>query len=164
MVPVPGKPNQENRTGGFCVETPSGRSGKSCAGSSPTQFLPHPTPVALAGNAFGEKYGWSPEAAAGAEDRIVEILGALDAQLVKQQQSGSRFFIGAALTALDVHWAAFSNMVAPGDASLLPHNNPHSMPLNVFSATNTPRISKRRESTQSNKQRVGKSRAVRHDS
>ena len=39
-----------------------------------------------------------------------------------------------------LHWAAFSNMVAPGDASLLPHNNPHGMPLNVFSATNTPRI------------------------
>ena len=120
----------------FAMIPPEG----ACAGSSTTPFLSHPTPVALAGNAFGEKYGWSPEAAAGAEDRIVEILGALDAQLVKQQQSGSRFFIGAALTALDVHWAAFSNMVAPGDASLLPHNNPHSMPLNVFSATNTPRI------------------------
>ena len=46
--------------------------------------------------------------------RIVDVLGALHAQLESQQKAGSRFFIGSSLTALDLHWAAFSHMVAPG--------------------------------------------------
>eukprot|EP01047_Picozoa_sp_COSAG01_P050251 COSAG01_NODE_5061_length_4518_cov_17.546277_2_plen_129_part_00 len=94
------------------------------------------------GNDFGRKYGWTKEAAARAESRIVEVLGALHAQLAtaNQQASGSRFFVGGALSALDIHWAAYSHMVAPGGADILPHCVPHTMPLNVFAATNTPRI------------------------
>lgn len=63
------------------------------------------------GNEFGLKYGWSPEAVATADARIVDILGVLNAQLESQKAAGSQFFIGNSLTVLDLHWAAFSNMV-----------------------------------------------------
>jgi glutathione S-transferase len=48
-----------------------------------------------------------------ATQRCNEILGLLAAQLARSQASGGRYFMGSALTALDLYWAAFSNMLAP---------------------------------------------------
>ncbi len=70
--------------------------------------------------AFGAKYGYSPEAAAAATPRTLEILGALTAQLERQRSAGSRYLIGDELSALDVYWASFSHLIDP----LPPEQNP----------------------------------------
>ena len=62
---------------------------------------------------FGSKYGYSPEAAAGAPARMIEILNFLDARLSSQKAKGSRFFIGNELTALDIYWATFAALLKP---------------------------------------------------
>lgn len=69
---------------------------------------------------FGAKYGYSPEAAATAPARVVEILHALDAQLSRQQAAGKQYFIGDALSALDIYWAGFSHLIEPLPPELCP--------------------------------------------
>ena len=60
------------------------------------------------------KYGLEDEAAIdNASARTEEIVALLAGQLERQRAAGSRFFIGRALTALDLYWACFSNMLAP---------------------------------------------------
>ncbi|MGE0384711.1 MAG: glutathione S-transferase C-terminal domain-containing protein [Gammaproteobacteria bacterium] len=68
----------------------------------------------------GRKYGHSPDAAAHATDRIVEILGALDRQLREQQARGRQFLIGEHLTALDIYWATFAALFDPLPPDLCP--------------------------------------------
>ncbi|MDG2304818.1 MAG: glutathione S-transferase C-terminal domain-containing protein [Candidatus Binatia bacterium] len=66
------------------------------------------------------KYGYSPQAAARAENRIVEILGFLAARLARQRDAGRRYLVGDRLTAADIYWAAFAAMVAPLSAEVCP--------------------------------------------
>ncbi len=63
--------------------------------------------------AFGAKYGYSPEAAAAASGRIIEVLSGLDNQLESQHAKGRKCFIGSAVSALDIYWAAFSHLIDP---------------------------------------------------
>ena len=65
---------------------------------------------------LGKKYGYSVEAGQAAPERCVEILRTLSNQLLEQRERGSRFFVGNALSALDLYWATFAAMVEP-----LPH-------------------------------------------
>lgn len=65
-------------------------------------------------------YGVVPSAVARASTRIASILGGLAAQLRRQQAAGSPYFIGAGLTALDLHWACFSMMLQPLPADVNP--------------------------------------------
>lgn len=58
-------------------------------------------------------YGYSPAEAEIAEARCVEVLALLSEQLRQQQARGSRYFFGDTVSALDLYWAAFSNMVQP---------------------------------------------------
>ncbi len=59
------------------------------------------------------KYGYSPEAVARAERRIVEILESLSTRLGEQHRAGRRHLVGDGLTAVDLYWAAFAAMLAP---------------------------------------------------
>lgn len=70
-----------------------------------------PTPDSLPG-----RYGYSAAAAHGAPARVIGILRLLADQLREQRGRASAYFIGQRLCALDLVWAAFSNMLAP-----LPH-------------------------------------------
>ncbi len=63
--------------------------------------------------AFGAKYGYSPEAGEAAPARVIEILNALSSLLEEQQAQGSRYFIGKTLSALDIYWAGFSHLIEP---------------------------------------------------
>lgn len=45
--------------------------------------------------------------------RVNEILGLLATQLEHRRAAGSEFFVGDALSAVDLYWAAFSNMLVP---------------------------------------------------
>ena len=60
------------------------------------------------------KYGCDDaEAVARAPQRVAEILQLLSDQLRRQRREGRRFLVGDALSAVDVYWAAFSNMLVP---------------------------------------------------
>jgi glutathione S-transferase len=59
------------------------------------------------------KYGYDATAAKAAPDRIAGILRSLTARLDQQRASGSRFFIGNSLTALDIYWTTFAALLEP---------------------------------------------------
>jgi hypothetical protein len=61
---------------------------------------------------FAHRYGSSPREAEGARGRLIEILGLFGGQLRRQQDAGRRYLIGTALSALDIYWAAASNVIA----------------------------------------------------
>ena len=62
---------------------------------------------------LGRKYVYSPETGAAAPARSAAILRTLSARLVAQKKAGSRYFVGDALSAADLYWAAFAIMLEP---------------------------------------------------
>jgi len=66
---------------------------------------------AMGDNPMLRDYHYRPEDAAIAPAKVITVLRALAAQLEKQRTAGSRYFIGDDLTALDIYWACFSQMV-----------------------------------------------------
>jgi glutathione S-transferase len=75
---------------------------------------PNAPEAAKSGAGFiGKKYGYAPAPAQAAPKRVAEILSALSAQLEVQRKSGSRFFVGDRLSALDIYWAAFAALLQP---------------------------------------------------
>jgi glutathione S-transferase len=69
---------------------------------------------------LANKYGYDKAAAEAAPVRLVGILQALTDRLELQRKRGSRFFIGDALTALDIYWATFAAMNNPMPDELCP--------------------------------------------
>jgi len=65
-----------------------------------------PNPVSVW---LGRKYGYRPDSIAQARERIPALLTALDALL---RESGGEYLLGD-LSALDVYWATFCNLVSP---------------------------------------------------
>lgn len=57
------------------------------------------------------KYGYSKEAAAAAPARVVGLLRMLSAQLQSSRARGDGYLLGPSLSALDLYWAAFSNLL-----------------------------------------------------
>jgi len=70
---------------------------------------------------FARKYGSGAEGFEVARARLVDVVRMLSSQLQRQREAGRAFLVGSALSAADVYWATFSNMVA-----LLP---PEKLPL-----------------------------------
>jgi glutathione S-transferase len=62
---------------------------------------------------FGRKYGYSEDAAAAAAGRSAAVLRQLDARLAASSAAGGRYLLGDELSALDVYWATFSNLIEP---------------------------------------------------
>ena len=62
---------------------------------------------------LGAKYGGYPESIALAKGRVHGVLRMLAERLDAQRAAGQRYLMGAELTALDIYWAAFSNLLAP---------------------------------------------------
>src|SRR5271170_4851052 len=69
---------------------------------------------------LGKKYGYTPEIGAHAAARVAAGLTAFATRLEQQKARGSRFFIGDSLSAMDIYWAAFSNMLQPLPPDLMP--------------------------------------------
>lgn len=67
-------------------------------------------------------YGWSEEAVAGAAPKIEATLQLLDRQLEDQRSKGRRYLVGTSMSAVDVYWAYFSQLVAiiPNDRNPIP--------------------------------------------
>ncbi len=89
-------------------------------------MLPPPDAPPDAGGAtmamLRKRYGNSPAPYDQAPARCVAILDYLKDILVRQQDKGSRYFVGDALTAADIYWAAFSQLLQPLVADLNPIN------------------------------------------
>ncbi len=58
------------------------------------------------------KYGYSAAAAAAAGPRVIAQLHALSAQLKAQYAAGRRYFVGDALSALDLYFVSFMNLIS----------------------------------------------------
>ena len=68
---------------------------------------------------LGQKYGYRPDSAKEAPSRVLEVLGLLSDLLERSQKSGGRYLLGE-LSALDVYWATFCNLLKPLPPDLLP--------------------------------------------
>ena len=64
----------------------------------------------------GRDYGYTPEDAARAPGRAVQILEIFAERWRRQRERGSRYRLGTELSARDLYWATMSAVVAP-----LPH-------------------------------------------
>ena len=62
---------------------------------------------------MARKYGYSPDQAAVADRRVLEILELLSSVLREQKERGSDFFVSTTLSAVDIYWATFAAMVDP---------------------------------------------------
>jgi glutathione S-transferase len=62
---------------------------------------------------MGSKYGYDEGAAKAAGECIAGSLNALAKQLKSQYERGVRYFIGDSLSALDIYWSAFANLLDP---------------------------------------------------
>lgn len=69
-----------------------------------------PNPIA---KYLADKYGYSQAAGAAALGRVVDVLTLLRDQLRRQREAGRRHLVGDALSALDIYWATFCNLVSP---------------------------------------------------
>ncbi|MEM9176072.1 MAG: hypothetical protein AAGC67_12625 [Myxococcota bacterium] len=69
---------------------------------------------ALAGTrVLGRDYGWSPEATARANARVVSILEFFSSQYAKQRAAGREYLVGEGLSAVDLYWATFCALLRP---------------------------------------------------
>ena len=75
---------------------------------------------AMADNPMLRDYHYSVDEAASAPANIIAILQRLSRQLQSQKEAGSRYLVGEQLSALDIYWACFSQMLDP----LPPEVNP----------------------------------------
>jgi glutathione S-transferase len=65
-------------------------------------------------------YQYSPEAAAAALGKLQPILARITAQLAGQQRLGSDWLVGDSLTAVDIYWAFFSQLLRPFPEEICP--------------------------------------------
>jgi len=59
---------------------------------------------------LGKKYGYIPELGADSSMRVAELVGMLVARLKAQREAGSRYYVGDALTAVDIYSATVTAM------------------------------------------------------
>lgn len=62
---------------------------------------------------MGGKYGYNEGDLRVAGERIAESLKALGRQLQSQYARGAQYFVGDSLSALDIYWTAFANLLDP---------------------------------------------------
>jgi len=73
-----------------------------------------------ANNPMFQTYRFSVGDTADAPAKIISVLTALTDQLESQRERGSPYFIGDHLSALDIYWACFSQMLSPMAADVNP--------------------------------------------
>ncbi len=59
------------------------------------------------------QYGFSAASVRRARERLIEIMDVLSAQLEAQRAAGSPYLVSDRLCTADLHWACFSQMIAP---------------------------------------------------
>ena len=81
---------------------------------------------------LGRKYGYSEEASAAAPAKIAAVISLIDRRLEKQEQRGSRYLVGDALTAADVYWATMSITILPPPPEIMPLTRQNERGLKYF--------------------------------
>jgi glutathione S-transferase len=71
-------------------------------------------------NPMFNQYGYSPAAADAALPKVLTMLGLLTDQLTRQRDAGSPYLVGGSLTAADLHWVYFSQMLRTFPAERCP--------------------------------------------
>lgn len=85
------------------------------------------SPMRPVAETLAARYGYTPGCGDAARARVRGILELLSAVLREQHARGSRYFVGASFSALDLYWAAFAALYDP-----LPHDVcPMAEPLRV---------------------------------
>ncbi len=84
---------------------------------APMMTAPEPPEFAMQ---LGGKYRYNDADTAAAATRIAASLTALAGQLRSQAVKGVPYFVGHALSALDIYWTAFANLLAPLPSSQCP--------------------------------------------
>ncbi len=69
---------------------------------------------------LAQKYGYSEEASAAAPNKVAEVLRLIDGRLAAQEENGSRYLVGEAVTAADIYWATMSMCVLPAPPEIMP--------------------------------------------
>jgi glutathione S-transferase len=69
---------------------------------------------------MAERYRYDFDEADRAEERTAGILSALTKQLASQKSKGSDYFVGDSVSALDVYFVAFMNLVKPYGDDIVP--------------------------------------------
>lgn len=87
---------------------------------------------------FLHKYGSGEEGFALAKARAVEVVRMLAERLQAQREAGRAFLVGSALSAADLYWAIFSNMVA----LLPPEQLPVAEPIRAMFANDDPELAR----------------------
>ena len=62
---------------------------------------------------MAERYSYRGDVAQSAPGEVARILEFLGCTLERQQEAGSRYLVGDTLSAADLYWAAFSNIISP---------------------------------------------------
>lgn len=62
---------------------------------------------------MGAKYRYNEDAVAAAGRQLADSLTALSTQLKSQYSRGAHYFVGDTLSALDIYWTAFANLLDP---------------------------------------------------
>jgi glutathione S-transferase len=62
---------------------------------------------------MGSKYGYNEGDVKAAGERTASSLNALTTQLKSQYSRGAHYFVGDCLSALDIYWTAFANLLDP---------------------------------------------------
>jgi glutathione S-transferase len=86
----------------------------------------------LADSPLGRKYGFTEEASAAAPSKIAEAITLIDRRLEAQEQRGSRYLVGDALTAADIYWATLSMMVLSAPPQIMPRTRQNNGMLKYF--------------------------------
>ena len=81
---------------------------------------------------LGRKYGYSEEACAAAPAKIAAVISLIDRRLESQEQRGSRYLVGDALTAADVYWATMSISILPPPLEIMPLTRQNERGLKYF--------------------------------
>jgi len=74
----------------------------------------------LGDSPLGRKYGFSEEASAAALGKMAEVIKLIADRLAAQKLRGSRYLVGASLSAADIYWATLSMSVLPPAPEIMP--------------------------------------------
>ena len=83
---------------------------------------------------LGRKYGFSDQASADAPQKIAEVINLLDRRLEAQNQRGSNYLVGDALTAADIYWATLSMSLLPPPTEIMPLTRQNQNMMKYFKA------------------------------
>ena len=89
----------------------------------------------LSDGPLGRKYGYSEEASAQAPDKMAEIVRVIDAQMQAQEELGSKYLVGDAISAADIYWATMSMAVIPAPPEIMPRTKQNEGLLAMFAAS-----------------------------